>query len=80
MICQSPTEYLDSISVKCPKCGLRLGKYQPMPNNETWLKVGDLVLSELHGFCKCGAEFHFVYLTKTLDDLIKKVRVNQTRT
>jgi len=71
---ETPTEYLDSISVKCPGCGARIGKYYPMPHNETWIKVGDLILSELHGFHQCRPghleEFHFCYTSKTLEDLI----------
>ena len=77
-MCQTPAEYLDSISVKCPKCGQRLGQYYPMPHNETWLKVGDLILSELHGFHRCEpgvlTEFHFCYTTKTLEDLIERIK------
>ena len=69
---ETPGAYLDSIAVKCGKCGVRIGYYYPMPHGETWLKVGDLKLSELHGFCKCGGEFHFVYTTKTIEDLLRR--------
>jgi len=75
---ETPTEYLDSISVKCPRCGVRLGQYFPMPHNETWLRIGDLVLSELHGFHKCDnktlTEFHFCFSSKTLERLISNIK------
>jgi len=74
---ESQAKYLD-VPVECPKCGVVVGYYKQMPRGETWIEIGSMIMSELHGFHKCQdgtlGEFHFVYTTKRLESLIERIK------
>jgi hypothetical protein len=75
---ETPTAYDNDIPVRCPRCGVVLGYYQPMPHGEAWIRIGGCVLSEVHGYHACSAdtwaEYHFVFTTKTLESLIRRIK------
>ena len=60
-------------TVRCPKCGQKIGYYEPR-HGTVWLKIGHLSVRVLRSYCECGFEFDFDVSTKRLEELIKRIK------
>ena len=58
--------------VKCTKCSAEIGEIVSMDGSE-WLKVGRLVVRNIHGACECGEVFRWTASDRMLSELVTRV-------
>lgn len=64
----------EKLAFKCERCGIELGKMEPVGAGEL-LRIGKTLVRYAHGFCgECGKEFHWSISDRMLERIIERAK------